>query len=241
MSIWCAPQTWPSLEPDEVHVWRLDVENNIAALEGLRETLRAEELLRSSRYSVALERSRNIIAHGALRTILAQYVGKSPSELLFRYSPRGKPELETKDVWFNMSHSHDLILYAVSLTCPVGVDVEHVRPSVDAEVARAFSPEAARSLKDLSPGRRRKCFYQAWTRMEAYAKACGEGLESDLANFQSFLELKSPIGYPSMMATSTACPWLIQDIRPRLGYVAALAIPAERRLLCWKWKTGTWS
>jgi len=112
-----------------------------------------------------------------------------------------------------------------------------VRPGVEEDVVRCFSPGAVRSLEGLPPSARRRAFYQSWTRMEAYAKGCGEGLKSNLANFDGFLNLSDPGLLPTFEGTGQAFRWWFHDFRPRRGYVGALAAGQGKcRFKYWKWQ-----
>jgi 4'-phosphopantetheinyl transferase len=140
-------------------------------------------------------------------------------------------------VRFNMSHSHDLVLCAISRGTDVGVDVERLRPGVEEDVGRCFSSRTLRFLEALPQPARRRAFFQAWTRMEAYSKARGEGLTLDLEAVERFVGLRKPVLLPSLGDAEREWRWWLRDFAPRKGYVAALA--AQRgscRLRYWKWQ-----
>jgi 4'-phosphopantetheinyl transferase len=216
------------LKSGEIHLWRADLSlEGMNALPALERTLSAEELAKAGRFRSERDRNCYVLAHGALRTILARYLKTTPGEPVFRYGPKGKPELANGAsgvVRFNMSHSHDLVLCAISRAGHVGVDVERVRPGVEKDLAACLSPTALRVLEALPPAARRRAFFQGWTRMEAYSKAGGEGLESGLETFEVFLG-------------EQPWRWCLHDFSPRRGYVGALA---TRRGKCslgyWKWQ-----
>ena len=225
---WSVPHGPLDLKSGEIHLWRVDLnQEGRNALSGLEGTLSADELAKAGGFRSERDRNRYVLAHGALRTILARYLKTTPGEPVFRYGPKGKPELANRanrGVRFNLSHSHDLVLCAISRAGHVGVDVERVRPGVEKDVAACLSPAALGVLEALPPAERRRAFYQGWTRMEAYSKARGEGLESGLETFEVFLG-EQP---------RRRC---LHDLFPGTGYVGALA---TRRGNCslgyWKWQ-----
>ncbi len=117
---WQAPYGPLELKKREVHLWRADLDRNMNAVSALTQTLGPEELAKAGQFRFELDRNRYIIAHGALRNILARYRKTMPGEPVFRYGPAGKPELASGAVRFNMSHADDLFLCAISLARAVG-------------------------------------------------------------------------------------------------------------------------
>jgi 4'-phosphopantetheinyl transferase len=223
--IWRVPHGPPELKSGEIHLWRAELNPEaMKALPGLGQTLSPDELARAGRFHLERDRNRYVLARGALRAILARYLKTTPGEPVFRYGPNGKPELTSGVVRFNLSHADDVVLYAISRAGHVGVDVERVRPGVEKDLAARLSPTARRLLEALPPAARRRAFFQGWTRMEAYAKARGEGAESGLETFEVFLR-------------DQPRHWQLHDFSPRRGYVGALATRRGKcRLEYWKWQ-----
>jgi 4'-phosphopantetheinyl transferase len=228
-----APQSL-ALGPDEIHLWRFDVDRNLGACDDLERTLHPAELAMAHRMRSSRERTRYILRRGGLRTILACYLEASPAGFVFRYTPLGKPELESGELYFNLAHSHDVILYAFSSRYCIGVDVERVVPGVDQELSKHFLPQLVARLAALPAGERRQLFYRGWTRMEAYVKATGLGLDSDLRDFADFVSMAPVRGGRSQGPNESNDCW-IYDLRPRNDYAGALAAPANCKLKCWRW------
>jgi len=141
------------------------------------------ETARMARFRYPGDRRRYLVAHGALREILAEFTGSgNPSELRFREGAHGKPFLVPMSnqgvVQFSLSHSGELAMVAVSASREVGVDVEKIRPNIDvmAIAHRYFAPEEAARLGALSDADRTAAFFTLWTRKEAYSKARGMAL-----------------------------------------------------------------
>jgi phosphopantetheinyl transferase len=90
----------------------------------------------------------------ALRRVLAVYLGEEPDRIRLERGEHGKPRLAGAGarLEFNLSHSRDLALVAVSGELEVGVDVERVRPQ------------------------RGEAFYRRWACHEARVKCLGVGL-----------------------------------------------------------------
>lgn len=229
--MWNALPGSPELKSGEIHLWRADLGRHVGVLPALERTLAPDEFAKARQFRLERDRNRYVFAHGVLRTILARYVGATPSQLVFRYGLAGKPELKRRPVRFNMSHADGLVLYAISRRRDVGVDVERVRPDVAEIVANWLGwPLAWRSRAALSPQRRRRLFFRGWTRLEAYAKARGEAPTLDKETFEGFLRL----GHRILVQR-----WWLYDFAPRNGYVATLATYGRMpRLTYWEWTNG---
>jgi 4'-phosphopantetheinyl transferase superfamily len=120
----------------------------------------------------------------ALREVLGRYLGADPGSLRFATEEGGKPRLEPPDALrFNLSHSSDAALCAVSIDIEVGVDLELRRRRAD-EVAiarRVFGRQTAEELAALDPDAREREFLLAWVRHEASLKCRGAGILSERA------------------------------------------------------------
>ena len=121
--------------------------------------LAPDVLARADRFAFPHDRRRYVAAHGALRAILGGYLNTTPAGVPIRYTPQGKPYLAppSSDIRFNLSHSGELALIAVTRGREVGVDVERIRPvSAWREIAAKPSRVAAWDFDgyDGSRGRR---------------------------------------------------------------------------------------
>ncbi len=163
-----------------------------------------------------------------------------PAQLQFAYNEYGKPSLSTswqgKFLNFNLSHSHNLALFAFSYVGEVGVDIEYMRADVAVEqVARvSFSPREQALLLTLPIEERRHAFYTCWARKEAYIKGRGTGLSLEPNLFDvAFLP-----GEPAALLASREDPreparwWALQALEPGAGYAGALAIAGHGWSLC---------
>jgi len=123
------------------------------------------------------------IAHIMLRIILTACVGRSAAFRPFLHAPGGKPALDlapsTPRLEFSLAHCDSAAIVALSREGPVGVDLEAPRSVRISGRRRAMLIDAASSLAPDDPlpdGPDEARFLQAWVRLEALAKATGEGL-----------------------------------------------------------------
>ncbi len=160
------------LIPAEVLVWQLCLDLPDAEIAALAKTLSSDEATRANGYRLDRDRRRFVAARGQLRMILGRTLDCPPREVLFGYTPFGKPYLcgNPGRLRFNLSHSDDLALVALAWDCEVGVDIELIRPDMALEfLAARFLPSAeAATLLTLTPENRSCAFFQTWTRHEAY-------------------------------------------------------------------------
>ncbi len=102
----------------------------------------------------------------------------------FTVNKYGKPYLRNENIYFNLSHSENYAMCAVSDN-PVGCDVETIRANVNTEIAKRFfcrkEFEFLNSIKDSAE--KDKAFILLWTLKESYIKAIGKGLSAKLDDF----------------------------------------------------------
>ena len=225
-STWTEPPSSPSLETGTVHVWRIALNQEDDRLERFRQTLEAGELERAGRFHFDKDRRHFIVARGFLRSVVARYLGSQPEALRFEYGAYGKPALGSEHTLrFNLSHSNEVALLAVSLDAEIGVDVEHIRADFASEdiARRYFSRAEVEVFNALPPEERVAAFFRCWTRKEAYIKAIGKGFSQSLSAFDVTL---APGMAPALLRAEDddASRWWMSDIEVGEGYAGALIV-----------------
>ncbi|OYD97792.1 4'-phosphopantetheinyl transferase [Nostoc sp. 'Peltigera membranacea cyanobiont' 210A] len=233
--IWLPAPTDLTLLPDEIHVWRIDLDQPETKLQSLAATLSSDETARAERFYFQEHRQRFTAGRGSLRTILGSYLGIQPLQVQFNYQQRGKPVLADtfadSGLAFNLSHSQGLGLCAVNCTRPIGVDLEYIRPMSDIEALakRFFLPREYEMLRSLSPNQQQEVFFRYWTCKEAYLKATGDGL-SQLEQ----IEVSLTPTEPAKLEISE--DWSLFELVPATNYVAAVAVENFGwNLKCWQY------
>lgn len=237
-AVWAWGSTPPALGADEVHVWRITLEPPPAGLARLAARLSPDERRRAARFHFERDRRRFHAARGALREVLAGYLGEEPERLGFVEGLHGKPGLAQAhggELRFNLSHSGELALCAVSRR-ELGVDIEQLRalPDAGALARRFFSADETAALEALPATERLSAFFRCWTRKEAYLKAVGAGLLQPLDGFDVSLfpeagECTLDVrGRPDETAR-----WSLLGLEVGAGYAAAVvATRPAWRLVC---------
>ncbi|HEX8652350.1 MAG TPA: 4'-phosphopantetheinyl transferase superfamily protein [Pyrinomonadaceae bacterium] len=242
---WSASPHTLRLAGDEVHVWRASLQCSAQRVEGLLSTLTGDERGRADRFYFPKDRDYFIVARGLLREILSCYLGVRPHQLRFSYSSYGKPsltgEFDADTLRFNLSHSHGLALFAITLGRKIGIDLERLRSDFEYEqiAERFFSAQEFKMLCALPSDVRAEAFFNCWTRKEAYIKARGEGLSLPLDEFDVALAPGEPAALLNIKDNpQEASRWSIRELTPDPGYKAAVAVEGhDWQLKCWQQPT----
>jgi 4'-phosphopantetheinyl transferase len=224
------PRRLPDLDGVELRL--AEVSRTEAERPALHELLSDDERARFERFKVEGARLSFLVSRGFLRTMLGQALGCEPGSLSFGEGPHGKPFLmgphADSGIEFNVSHSGDLVLYAVSRGRTLGVDVEWKKQDRELEklARRFFAPgEARRLLEDATPAERLDSFYRCWTRKEAYLKAKGTGLTTRLSSFEvTFLPGVAPAMLHTEVPGEDPSDWKVFAVGVPEGYEAALVV-----------------
>jgi 4'-phosphopantetheinyl transferase len=200
-----------TLREGDVHVWRVRLDVPRASLEAHARSLGPDEEARALRFRFDEDRSRFVVAHGALRVILGMYLGIDPESVGITRGAGNKPELSNAahQLQFNLAHAAGVALVAVTRGRAVGVDVEHITPiETDVVAARFFSKRERRELSSLPIEEREREFFRIWTLREAYAKATGGGLREAL----------------EISTDAARCRWHLHSVSALAGFAASLVV-----------------
>jgi len=225
-----------ALRPVEIHVWQFSLEAAEPAAGSFMEQLSEEEQQRTARFHFEVDRRRFAVARARVRSLLARYT-QTPAHLLnFAYSLQGKPSLANRaiDLRFNVSHSGELGLLAVTLGREIGADIEAMRANVETDklAERFFSPHERGALRALKPEQRARAFYRCWTCKEAFLKAQGVGLGRNLDSFDVEVNPQLPAHLiETRPDADEARRWFLHDVETAPGYAAAVATEGPTRAI----------
>jgi 4'-phosphopantetheinyl transferase len=212
-----------ALEPGSIHLWYIELKAEVAMTNSLSvldtaELVRAEKLTPSNKNSF-------VEARGHLRNLLALYIQESPEQIRLNTHRHGKPYLvDYPDIVFNLSHSNNQMVIAVSTNCQLGVDIEICKPrnNFSALVKKCFADEESLYWNNLTEIEKPLRFYEFWTKKEAFVKATGIGIALGLKDCvvnpkdQETL-LRIPIEF------GTPLEWKIRNIQLMPAYCCAIA------------------
>ena len=132
------------------------------------------------------------LAAGLLLEKALDDIGISDREI--RIGDNGKPYLANGTVFFNLSHSGERVMCAVS-DMEVGCDVQRIGEANLKIADSFFSPYERGLLSSIEDENAKiKMFYRLWTFKESYVKALGTGLKTPLKSFSVTAE-ESVNGY----------------------------------------------
>jgi 4'-phosphopantetheinyl transferase len=181
---------------NEVHIWSILLDQAQTPTH-FAKLLNDDETARAARFYFERDTRRYTVGRATLRLILSHYTGLSPTALHFTYNPYGKPALVADQnpdcVEFNLSHTGDHALCAITHGHAVGVDLEAMKPLDYLQMAgTVFSDCEQATLQRLPVDQQAVAFFNGWTRKEAYIKAHGQGLSMPLADFDVTLAPDEP-------------------------------------------------
>lgn len=230
-AIWQYPTNTLDLTRDDVHIWRVALLVEEEDVEQLAKLLSTEECERAKRFRFDRHRRRFIVARAVLRQILGSYLAMSPEAIEFYTAQHGKPYimhlLRGTELCFNVSHSHEMAVFAITRDRRLGVDVEHIRPitNIHRIAQHFFSKREAETLKSLPSAQQPIGFLNCWTRKEAYIKAIGSGLSHPLDSFDVTLRPSEPAKLLCIADDPIAhLQWKMQAFIPAPDYIAAIAV-----------------
>jgi len=224
---------------EEIHVWftlcdRIADPALLAEYAGL---LSHEEHARMQRLHLAVDRHRFLVARALLRSVLSRYSTVGERQWVFRTGPCGKPAIANPDddaqrLSFNLSHSHELVLLAVTRHHAIGVDAEYLGGrAAPVEIARRFFTRDEAALLDALPGaQRHDGFLRLWTLKEAYIKARGMGLSIPLDQFGFHFSAEgAPVMRADPKLNDDPARWRFRELRLDPNYSVAVCVERNGR------------
>ena len=220
-------QSQLTLPSRTVHVWRTELDGRNGETAAFQ-VLSSDERTRALQFRFDRDRRRFTVTRATLRLLLSMYVAIPADQIVFVYGASGKPELISGGLQFNLSHSGELAVIAISANTPVGVDIEQLSRIIDCEalIASFASPRERDAFAALPQQDRRLAFFHWWTRKEAVIKATGVGHSQPLDSFDVPI-LFSDATMPVFWSIENELKLTLEDISLPSDYIGSLAISGE--------------
>lgn len=137
---------------------------------------------KTMRYRMADARKQSLGAGMLLQEVMNLH---SIKENDIYYGENGKPE--TKNICFNLSHSNEMAICAVS-KLSVGCDIEKIKKEPKDIARNCFCKSEVEYLESFSGEKRVEEFFRLWTMKESFVKMTGEGMKLAFNRFEFLLE-----------------------------------------------------
>jgi 4'-phosphopantetheinyl transferase len=223
------------LDNSSIHLWQADKADYLAAQlqADCLPWLSEKELLRYQRYQFAGSKQEYLAGQMLIRTVLSEYSDAAPPDWEIGQLENGKPFIILPElaepIHFNLSHSEDRLVLAISRHALTGVDIESVKAKrrIEQIAARHFSAAELEQLSSLEHDEKLLRFYEFWTLKEAFIKAKGAGLKHSLQSF-GFKLGKGELGFWIEQAEEPADQfWQFWQLHVSTDYCLALACRPE--------------
>ncbi len=176
------------LKKNSVDVWLCHLADFEDKKDHFLSQFSSEEKSRAERFKFAIHRNRFIVSHGFVRNLLAKYLNVKPEDIEYAKGEQGKPCIFSNnlvDLQFNLSHTQDIAILAVTRHAAVGIDIEFNDRKTDWQgiCKRFFNISEQEALFSLPEAQQANAFFDLWTRKEAYMKVLGTGLSLSPLDF----------------------------------------------------------
>ena len=221
-----------SLRGTQVDVWRTPVDLAHHPLVFFRSFLSPDEITRADQFKNASAHRQFVVTRCMLRHLLGRYAGVPPIEIQLKKTPQGKPFPvfpHHVTLQCNVSHTQGMALVAISGGPAVGIDVETVDRTINAEelAQRFFSACEAQHLAEVGDDQRAWWFLTYWTCKEAFLKMQGTGLSADLSEYEIEFNPGGPATrVKSRLSHNSHTPYFLSQLNPGTGFVGAIAVEA---------------
>jgi 4'-phosphopantetheinyl transferase len=223
---------FPPLRTGEIHLWTATLDPSSETIDRMRLVLSPEETKKASYFKYEREQHAYIISQAVLRLLISVYLNIDPAEVILVASKKGKPFLVNEpSLYFNISNSHEMCVYAFSRDAEVGIDIEKVRelPDLDQLIEQNLtSREKAYFLKH--PDQKLALFFQFWTFKESYLKAIGEGMRLSPDNLEFSLN-DGHISLQSVTFGFESTDWQFKQFTREGNYTGTLTYQKKDTLI----------
>lgn len=145
------------------------------------------EIKKAYSYKTKQLQENYIIARAVIRQILSENISLPPSEIIFTKNAFGKPCISThqnqNNIYFNISHSKDILCIGVAKVGEIGVDIEFKDEYLNIGDVQdlCLSHEEKKFMSTFETSSLKiDFFYKIWTLKESIVKAVGCGMSYEI-------------------------------------------------------------
>jgi len=214
------------LSVNNIHVYLIKL--NLFDSKTCIQYLSEDERIRSEKLKIEEKKKQFIISRSVLRLLLSSAVGKPYQDIEFFYGGHGKPSINesinTKLIEFNISHSGNYALIAITLSNKIGVDIEEINIDLDHQSLskRFFSKQEYDELQRIDESQQCDAFYSIWSKKESFIKATGKGVAFGLDQFSVSLDEGHEAGVDVKTPVQLEDAWFTYELQKIDGYKLAL-------------------
>ena len=222
---------------DEIKIYILDYLTIINKMGCLKNNLTSQEISIANKFKFEKDKLRYIIARSFLRKILSNILGINPIDIIISTNKFGKPVLDLKtysNIKFNLSHSGEIIIYAVSLSNEVGIDIEILDSTINhLEIAKNYfsSKETLFLENSKNQFEMTERFFRVWTRKEALLKAVGTGLLPELKQIDVLQDVIKLDLFSTESLGNQNSIFSVIDLSINTNYRSAIAYLGEEKII----------
>lgn len=166
----------------EVEVYIVNVDSTVDYNLLLNEEFAVPEILSAKLQKISNENKRNISA--AAHYFLFKSLTNIELIDFYDVSPSGKPFFKNSELFFNISHTNNLVGIAICKNHEIGFDLQFARKVYPGLLKKVMHPTELEN-KNIN---NQDFFFKAWTKKEAIVKLTGKGIVSGLSNINSLVQ-----------------------------------------------------
>jgi 4'-phosphopantetheinyl transferase len=191
------------------------------------------DLVRADRFHFEEDRFTWLFCHTLLRLIVSAKLGITSSDVKITIDRNNKPWLEGNALLFNIAHTREAFVFAISDSVRVGIDIEKVDRNIDfRSIIRNFFSAGEIKFIIEDPDYSRDRFFLLWTRKEALLKALGTGIIEKLPDVEVFrkVNILDRRLFNNVIDPDFFCDHFIYSEKI-MDYFLSLALPCRAKII----------
>lgn len=226
---------FPVLENNVFHIWSVRYSDLSADYSGLSVFLSKTEHEESSRFLNPDDTRKYILRHGMVRYILGNYAGIEPELLPLVTGLNGKPGLDPRsdfhELSFSLSHTDQTVSMVVIKNYRIGIDITKPDPLYPSDEISGylFTPLEKKVMRETEPAQRYQVFFHIWALKEAIVKATGDGIRMmNTTDITPVIAVSPDASLHRLNISDKPMNFFIYRFRPDAEHIGAVAVCLDR-------------